>query len=355
MKIKSNIHDYIVSFENSFEFVDDLINMSARVMVLDRNINALYPNLTKGVDQNDVILLDATEQNKTLDSVQFLLKELVKRDEKRNLTLISFGGGIIQDITGYAASCLYRGVKWIFVPTTLLAQADSCVGSKTSINFEGYKNVLGGFYPPHQIHLYPGFLDSLSKTDYYSGIGEIIKFLLLDDFKQPDFDEIHGLVKTLYDNQDRQTAIRRSLEVKQSYINQDEFDSGKRNLFNYGHCFGHALETSSEYVVPHGIAITIGMVFANMLARERNWLSNQIYEQLNKQLLLPNIPIQLERQWFDNETLVNALKNDKKRVGKNLTIILPSSDKIEAVKVDDMTEEEFAQVLTLFVQEMFKK
>jgi 3-dehydroquinate synthase len=352
MHIKSNIHDYTVTFEDSFEFVSKLKAMPSRVFVLDRQVSELYPNLTKDVDPKDIIFIDAIEQNKTLDAVQYLLKELVKRDEKRNLTLISIGGGIIQDITGYAASCLYRGIKWIFVPTTLLAQADSCVGSKTSINFEGYKNILGGFYPPHQIHLCAAFLDSLSKTDYYSGVGEIIKFLLLVDTAKPDFDEIYAIAQDLYQNRNRQKAINRSLAVKQSYINQDEFDSGKRNLFNYGHCFGHALEVSSDFAVPHGIAVTIGMVFANIVSLGRGDLSDKIYRLLNKRLLLPNIPIQLHRKWFDSDILLNALKNDKKRVGKDLTIILPSSDQIDAIKINDLTELEFSRSLTFLIAEI---
>ncbi len=354
MEIKSNIHNYSVIFEDTLEFMDQLKSMPSRVFVLDRKVSEMYPQLTKGVDNNDIILIDAIEENKTLDTVQDLLKKLVARDEKKNLTLISLGGGIIQDITGYAASCLYRGIKWLFIPTTLLAQADSCVGSKTSINFHGYKNVLGGFYPPHKIFLYPGFTDSLPKADYYSGIGEIIKFMLLDDLKQPNFDEIHELVQDLYNKVNRKEGILRSLAVKQSYIKQDEFDSGKRNLFNYGHCFGHALETASSYEVPHGIAITIGMMFSNRVSKERNWLSQTTYTQLNERLFSPNIPISLKRQWFDKDQLLTALKNDKKRVGKDLTIILPSSDNIEAVKVNDMTAEEFTSTLSLFIEEIFE-
>ncbi len=352
MQIKSNIHDYSVFFEDSFDFVEKLKQLPSRVFVLDRNVSELYPHLTKGVDPKDIIFIDATEQNKTLDAVQDLLRQLVTREEKRNLTLISFGGGIIQDITGYAASCLYRGIKWIFVPTTLLAQADSCVGSKTSINFAGYKNILGGFYPPHQIYLCPAFLDSLSKTDYYSGIGEIIKFLLLVDTAKPDFDEIYTIAQDLYQNRHRQQAIERSLAVKQSYINQDEFDSGKRNLFNYGHCFGHALEVSSDFNVPHGIAVTIGMIFANIVSVDRGYLTDETYQLLNKRLFLPNIPIKLDKRWFNSEPLLSALKNDKKRVGKDLTIILPSSDQIDAIKINDLTEAEFSRSLTFLISEL---
>lgn len=352
MKIASNIHNYEVLFESSLDFFDGLIKQSSRVFVFDKKVFNLYPQLSVGIDLKDIILIDSIEENKTLETVQNLLSQLVLRDEKKKLTLISVGGGIIQDITGYAASTLYRGINWVYVPTTFLAQADSCVGSKTSINFEGFKNILGGFYPPHRIHLFPGFIDSLPKVDFYSGVGEVIKFLLLDDIKQPDVDKIQLLVDKLYQGEEYMAAIKQSLLVKKSYIKQDEFDSGKRNLFNYGHCFGHALETSSKYQVPHGIAVTIGMVFANLVALERRLISKDFYHALNVKLLLPNIVIDLKPTWFEKDLILAALKNDKKRTGKNLTVIIPSSDRIEAIKIDDLTEVEFSKVLINLIGEL---
>lgn len=346
IKIKSNIHDYDVTFHTSIDFFASLKSIPSKVVVIDAVVHKLYPQLTEGMDSNDIICIDAIEGNKTLEQVQSLLLKLIARPEKRQLTLISVGGGIIQDITGYAASTLYRGIQWIFVPTTLLAQADSCVGSKTSINFAGYKNILGGFYPPHHVHLCTEFLLSLDKVDFYSGVGEIIKFLLLDDTKEPDFEEIRLLVADLYQQKALQHGIESSLKVKQSYINQDEFDSGKRNLFNYGHCFGHALEVSSNFKVPHGMAVTIGMIFANIVAVKRRWMSEGIYQTLNTTLLLPNIAITLSADWFDHSILLDALKNDKKRVGTDLTLILPNSDKIAAVKIHDLSETEFSDALS---------
>jgi 3-dehydroquinate synthase len=344
--IKSNIHDYVVNFHEDFDFFSQLRCIPHKVIVIDTNVHRLYPQLTVGMDKDDVICIDATEINKNLDQVQNLLSKLVIRPEKRQLTLISVGGGIIQDITGFAASNLYRGINWIFVPTTLLAQADSCVGSKTSINFAGFKNILGGFYPPHQIHICVEFLYSLAPKDFKSGVGEIIKFLLLDDTKVPNIDEIQELVVSLYQKRLLKEGIESSLKVKQSYINKDEFDVGKRNLFNYGHCFGHALEVSSQFEVPHGMAVTIGMIFANIVAKQKGWLSVDTFNQLDEKLLIPNIAIDLMSDWFNPKVLLEALKNDKKRSGTDLTLILPSSDKIEAVKIQDFTESEFYAALT---------
>ena len=127
----------------------------------------------------ETIVLPISEERKNLDTVQELYDQLITRPAKRNLTLISFGGGILQDITGFAASTIYRGVNWIFVPTTLLAQADSCIGSKTSLNYKNFKNLIGTFFPPISIYIYPTFITTQLDSDFYSGIGEVVKLHLM--------------------------------------------------------------------------------------------------------------------------------------------------------------------------------
>ncbi len=159
-----------------------------------------------------------------------------------------------------------------------LAQADSCIGSKTSLNFETYKNILGGFYPPNKIYIQPEFLNTLTKKDFYSGIGEIIKFALLKEEYPKNFQQIIQTVENLKNNKKMLQAIHKTMAVKKAYIDEDEFDTGKRNLFNYGHCFGHALENSSHYKVPpHGIAVTIGMIYSNIVAFKRGLISKKRY------------------------------------------------------------------------------
>ncbi|MDM7860135.1 hypothetical protein QTP81_05965 [Alteromonas sp. ASW11-36] len=337
MIIQSNIHNYEVKFEADFAFFDALKAQPNAVFVCDAQIAALYPSLLSGVASHRVMLIEAIEENKTLDKVQGVYRFLTPFPEKKKMHLISIGGGIIQDITGFVAQTLYRGVPWSFLPTTFLAQADSCVGSKTSLNFESYKNILGGFYPPNTIYMCPAFLDSLSDRDYYSGIGEVIKFLLLDDLQAPDIQAIEKLAKALYDRRNRIEAIRSSLAVKQRFIAEDEFDLGKRNLFNYGHCFGHALEATSHYAVPHGLAVVVGMMVANAVALGRGLISDEFFTDVNKRLFLPTLPITFQADHFGAEAIVECLKNDKKRVGKDLTMIIPSSDTIEAIKADDVT------------------
>lgn len=344
LQIKSNIHDYTAHFHAELSFWDDLLALPNVVFVADKKLSEVYPTLFSRITQNDLLFIDALEENKNLDTVANVYRFLSGRKAKRNMNLVSLGGGIIQDITGFAASTMYRGIGWHFVPTTFLAQADSCVGSKTSLNFDGFKNILGGFYPPHNVHICPTFLNSLPEDDIRSGIGEVIKFLLLEDRIPVDVGQIEKLAESLWRGKSYLNAIHSSLSVKQSYIAQDEFDTGKRNLFNYGHCFGHALETASNYLVPHGQAVTIGMIFANFVSYERGLISVEFLTRLNR-LMKRNLSVALCKSYFMTEKLLDAMKNDKKRVGPGLVIVMPGSDQVEAIKVVDFTEKEFSKAL----------
>ena len=295
----------------------------------------------------NLFLFNAVEDNKTFEYVKEIYDFLISKFVKRNLTIISIGGGITQDITGFVASTLYRGVNWIFVPTTFLAMTDSCIGSKTSINYGKYKNLMGTFYPPQKIHINTSFLDTLEKLDFYSGIGETIKFQLMKEEYPKDFKKVLDKIdKTVSDKSSRLEIIHDNMSVKLKYMEGDEFDLGRRNMLNYGHCFGHALETSSDYYVPHGIAVNIGMIFANLLSQNRGVLNVSDTLFVNENILLPNIPLTLRERDFDNKILLESMKNDKKRVGEFLTIIIPDEE-FKMIKIDDVADEEFNEVLNI--------
>ncbi|MCK9373408.1 MAG: hypothetical protein M0P91_09430 [Sulfuricurvum sp.] len=348
LQIQSNIKNYTVSFEESFDFLASLGEIEHRSIIIDRNVAAFYHEVLHAVfSQEEIILLDAVEENKTLEYAGILIEQMIAQAAKKNLTLISIGGGITQDVTGFIASTLYRGVNWIFIPTTFLAQTDSCIGSKTSINFKSYKNLLGTFYPPSKIYVNPVFLQTLTPLDFYSGIGETIKFQLMKEEETKDFDQIVEIVERAKQDRTRLLPlIEENMGVKLSYMEGDEFDQGRRNLLNYGHCFGHALETVTEYYVPHGIAVTVGMIFANAISLGRGIMESDFFDRLNQNLFLPNIPLSLENSHFDSERLLMAMKNDKKRIGKALTVILPDVT-FSMQKADDVREEEFDQALDI--------
>jgi 3-dehydroquinate synthase len=345
LDINSNIRNYEVLFEKDYEFLNDLINIKNSIFIIDENVYELYKDKFENIQNDNLFLFNAIEQNKTFDYVKEIYDFLIKKSVKRNLTIISIGGGITQDITGFVASTLYRGVNWIFVPTTFLAITDSCIGSKTSVNYDKYKNIMGTFYPPQKIYINADFLNTLKELDFYSGMGETIKFQLMKEEYPKDFGKVTSIIQNVIsDSTSRLDIIHDNMKVKLGYMEGDEFDLGRRNLLNYGHCFGHALETSSNYYVPHGIAVNIGMIFANILSFQRKLISENEMKFVNENILLPNIYLKLREMDFNNEILLESMKNDKKRIGDFLTVIIPDKD-FRMIKVDDVTDMEFDSVM----------
>lgn len=345
LDINSNIRNYEVLFEKDYEFLNDLINIMNSIFIIDENVYELYKDKFENIQNDNLFLFNAIEQNKTFDYVKEIYDFLIKKSVKRNLTIISIGGGITQDITGFVASTLYRGVNWIFVPTTFLAITDSCIGSKTSVNYDKYKNIMGTFYPPQKIYINADFLNTLKELDFYSGMGETIKFQLMKEEYPKDFGKVTSIIQNVIsDSTSRLDIIHDNMKVKLGYMEGDEFDLGRRNLLNYGHCFGHALETSSNYYVPHGIAVNIGMIFANILSFQRKLISENEMKLVNENILLPNIYLKLREIDFNNEILLESMKNDKKRIGSFLTVIIPDKD-FRMIKVDDVTDIEFDSVM----------
>ena len=341
LQVHSRIHDYELRFQPDLKFLERILATPNALFVIDANVWKLHPDSPlRKIDPAAVLLLEATEENKTFEGATRVYDALLSRSAKRNATIVSIGGGIVQDVTGFAASTLYRGVRWIFLPTTLLAQADSCIGAKTSLNFRRYKNLLGSFYPPHEIHLAPSFLDTLPRDDFFSGLGEVIKLHLMGGAAIAE--QLDAELPRLLQRESIPTlqAIRRSLAVKISWFEGDEFDSGRRNLLNYGHDFGHALESTSGFAIPHGQAVLAGMIFANRVARARKLLSSAKCDALEKTMLSAWVVRPL-RAHLDGEKILDAMKKDKKRTGAGLALIL-MEDGFRMSKVDDLSEGELA-------------
>ncbi|KHK00163.1 3-dehydroquinate synthase [Desulfovibrio sp. TomC] len=337
--VRSNIKDYDVVFENDPGFLNFSSKFQEACYIIDTNVWDLYKDSVLSVlPEQDVIILPFDETRKNLATVQEIYDRLMVRSSKRNLTLVSIGGGITQDVTGFAASTLYRGLHWIFVPTTLLAQSDSCIGGKTSLNYQTYKNLVGTFYPPSRVHLYTPFLSTLKDVDYASGLGEVIKLYLMGGRERSE--ALPGLLGPLLARQPEvlRQSVRESLLVKISFIEGDEFDTGRRNLLNFGHTLGHALESVSNYRVPHGQAILVGMAFANIVSSRRGLLASTrntaIAGILEQALVCRPMPAEM-----DAALLIEAMRKDKKRVGTNIPLVMLTDDG-SLVRINDLTEEE---------------
>ncbi len=317
-------------------------------VLIDAEVAKLYANrMGAALQRPQTIQIEANETNKALQQIIPVMERLLDNGLRRDQTLIAVGGGIIQDITCFIASTLFRGVAWKFIPTTLLAQADSCIGSKSSINLGRIKNVLGTFNPPREIHISTEFLDTLQEQDIRSGIGEILKVHAIDsaaayDRLSADYDALLNNRATL------QAYIRDSLLIKRRYIEQDEFDRGIRNIFNYGHSFGHAIESATEFAVPHGIAVAMGMTIANKVAvlrqltPERNFTRMQPALRKNYQ--------QFAGQRLDPEKILSALTRDKKNTAARLMLILPTGEDAQIQRVPVAPDEEFRSQLQTALQ-----
>ena len=354
MQIKSHAKDYNANVYGDFGFIDELKKIPNSLWVIDRKVYGLYKDeLFSDIDEDGIYFIDALEENKTIETALGICEVMTAIPAKRNATIISVGGGIVQDITGFAANILYRGVKWQFVPTTLLAACDSCIGGKTSLNYKSYKNLLGTFFAPDDVHICSKFFKSLSEKDFQSGLGEVVKFNVLSGHE--GMDKIGADLGKLLerDPEALDEFLLRSLNFKKRFIEEDEFDRGVRVHLNFAHTFGHAFETMSNYDIPHGTAVAMGTIAANQVSFMRGWMDEDTKKQAES-LLLPIIHIDLKHIDVDMDKVIAAVRKDKKQVGDNITVVLIKGDDMETVVVNDGTVDEIRESI-LYLFDLLKK
>lgn len=319
-KVKSIIYDYEVKFIDNVKKVLKQEIREGDFIIIDNKVKALYENtFSEILKRYSFIGIDATEKQKSYQEITPIIQYLIENGFRKNHRLIAVGGGITQDITAFISSIMYRGIGWLFFPTTLLSQGDSCIGSKTSINFGNYKNQVGGFYPPNKIFIYPQFIDTLTEAEIRSGIGEMLHYFIVAGKK--DFEMFREKYKAAFtDKEILAEIISRSLEIKKSYIEIDEFDRNERQVFNYGHSFGHAIESLTNFRVPHGIAVSYGMDMANFISAKMGFIPYEIRDEIRE--VTEDIWEGFYIDDIDLETFKTALSKDKKNVGKKLGLIL---------------------------------
>jgi len=321
--IQSHKGEYSASFVRGGM---DLLNKNPiedAIYIVDQNIAQLYGGRLKNILNSRVLTIEASEENKSLSCFPDYIEALVKLNVRRGQVLVAIGGGIIQDITCFLATTMMRGLPWVFYPTTLLAQSDSCIGSKSSINSGDIKNILGTFSPPKNIVVDVDFLQTLKKKEIYSGIGEMIKVHAIDS--PESFNKIADSYEEIVVNFDiMEGFIYNSLLMKKKLIEIDEFDMGPRNVMNYGHSFGHAIETATNYKIPHGIAVTIGMDIANYYAAKVGVSTQEHFKRMHP--VMDKNCVSYRHIQIDTELLVSALKKDKKNSATQLRLILPNQN-----------------------------
>lgn len=341
IEIKSFKGVYSVDFiDDPFKKMEELTN-SAVCFLIDKNVSELYKSQLAPIIKNSPhIIIEATEENKDLSRFTQLAIDLTKLGVKRNFMLVAIGGGIIQDITCFLSATLFRGLNWIFFPTTLLAQADSCIGSKSSINVGGVKNLMGTFTPPNQIYISVHFLKTLNPVEIYSGLGEMIKVHGIAGLKRlTEFLENYDRI--LNEDEKLQYFLMQSLLIKKDIIEIDEFDTGPRLVMNYGHTFGHAIESATNYKIPHGIAITIGQSMACEYSFSHNFISKEINESAQK--LFTKNSLDFCKSDINFDVFIKSIQKDKKNVGQNISLIIPTNNEFKIQKYEVRADSDFSE------------
>jgi len=321
-------------------------------LFIDKNVKRIFADsLEPFIQKYQTVIVEPVETSKSFDGVRPLILQLIEGGFKKNNRLIAIGGGITQDVTAFISSVLYRGVDWIFFPTNLLSQCDSCIGSKTSINFQEYKNQLGGFFPPAQIYIAPTFLETLEYKDICSGLGEMAHYYLVEN--EAAFARYEaGVSEALERGPSLHTLIAESLAIKKRMIEIDEFDEGPRNVFNFGHSFGHAIEGYTKYAIPHGIAVSYGMDIANAVSVHLGLFDEASRLRISKSLR--KVRTNTKFPEINLDTYLGYLKKDKKNTSAGVRVILSKGFGemyLTQIEVDEGLKAVIAKCFSEFQQE----
>ena len=312
------------------------------VIITDDNVAEFYG---RDFPEADVIRIGTGEKIKTLETLAGIYQQLITLEADRSIFLMGIGGGIVCDITGFAASTYLRGVAFGYAPTTLLAQVDASVGGKTGVNFMGYKNMVGVFNQPAFVICDPLVLKTLPPRELSSGFAEIVKHAAICDAAY--FDRLeHAADRAMALESDvLEEIIHDSVAIKAAIVNRDETEKGERRKLNFGHTVGHAVEKTSR--ISHGEAVSIGMMAAARLSHYRKMLKQAEVDRLRRLLERFRLPTEVEKGIEQNiandrDSLLDALVRDKKRAGDGIHFVL--LEKIGRAVVEKIAISELDQV-----------
>jgi len=283
------------------------------IIITDENVDRLYGDQFPDCD---VITIGLGEKHKSLDTLSAIYGQLIDMEADRSAFIVGVGGGIVGDITGFAASTYMRGVHFGFVATSLLAQVDATVGGKNGVNFKGYKNMVGLFAQPLFVIADISVLATLPAAEIACGLAEIVKHGCIADEAYLTYIEDHRRDIAALDEAVMTHLVHESVKIKAAVVNQDEKEAGERRKLNFGHTFGHALEKSLG--LSHGAAVSIGTVMACRYSLSQGYLDPGSVDRIESLLASLNLPVDVE---FDPQVLYEALKKDKKRQAEKLHFV----------------------------------
>ena len=319
--------------------------------LLDANVAKFYPEMIGILDEKRMIIISVSEDSKTYTKIGTTIEELIALGASRSSRLVAIGGGVIQDIVSFSASIMFRGIEWVFFPTNLASQCDSCIGSKTSVNLGNKKNQLGGFYPPSSIFIDPAFTSSLTKNDIRAGIGEMYHYFLVD--KISSFKSLGEETRTAVTDQVALSKlVKRSLDIKRGMIEIDEFDKGPRLVFNYGHTFGHALESVTDFSVPHGIAVAYGIDLANLISVKLGFIDITLRNSIRQ--MIEHVWEDMPLDKFRIQAYFDALVRDKKSVNGRVHAILTRGVGDMFLSPVDMTDDMKFLISSFFEDHLYQ-
>ena len=329
------------------------LNSSRKAAIIsDSNVFKLYgrevEDILKRMDVSfSSFVFQAGEESKNLDTVQDVYEFLINERFERRDVCIALGGGVVGDLTGFAAATYLRGISFVQIPTSLLSQTDSSIGGKTGVDFRRYKNMVGAFHQPLLCFMNMSTLDTLDRRQFLSGLGEIIKAALIKDrdfyeWLRSDFDKISALDKMTLEE-----MIYRACEIKRDVVVSDPLEKGERALLNFGHTLGHAVERCTGFSLFHGECVVLGMIAALYISRQRGYISEKDYRDVYKTfedfgytMKVTGLSDSLKKEILD------TVRSDKKAEAGVVKFIL-LEDIGNAVIKKDVTREEMERALEI--------
>lgn len=329
---------YIHIKKGLLNYVDDYIgNTDKIIIIIDQNVDKLYGKTLreslKGVEVYKYVI-EAGERSKSFLTIQKILSKMLDLNFTRRSKILALGGGVVGDIAGFAASIYMRGISFLQLPTTLLAQVDSSVGGKTGINLPNGKNMVGSFYQPDVVLIDTHTLKSLPKREIISGLGEIIKYGLIWDYEFLNY--IEASINDILDLKEEtiQYIIGKCCKIKAEIVSKDEKELGLRKILNYGHTIGHALETASNYKrYTHGEAVLIGMYYEGLMAEKLGLIDKDYLLKIKE--IITSLDIDLDISKYSKESLLDNMMRDKKNKDGKISFILPNGKgRVEELLLD---------------------
>lgn len=336
LTVKTKSHDYDITIEKglinkSGSIIKDFVGENTAFVITDDNVWGIYgdkfSNILSSANVNySVMVLPNGEKTKSISHLTDIYNKMAEIKMTRTDYIIALGGGVVGDISGFAASTFLRGIKFIQIPTTLLAQVDSSVGGKVAVNLDGGKNLVGSFYQPQAVLIDPDMLDTLSERIFNDGMAEVIKYALIWDKEL--FSELEK------DILDIEKIIYTCVDIKRQVVEEDEFDTGKRMILNFGHTYGHVVESAYNYEkYTHGEGVAIGMARITQRTEKMGITKKGTYDKVVN--ILKKYDLYFDDYSIDKETATNIMLRDKKSAGGSINyIVLKEIGTCDIMKMD---------------------